>query len=1228
MPQHRHFSRRPFGALALALSLITAVSWSQQRPPEPGRGATERFDTEVGTLLNKYCLRCHNQETMESGIRLDRLDGTLPSKRLFLWRDVLKQIKGQAMPPEDERQPSAAERRFLSEWITQAMTAARARDTQKNGSVRRLTVAQYRNTLRDLLGLEEDLTDVLPADGISPEGFVNHSRTLTLSPLLLEAYFDIAAKALAVSIVDPQSKPVIETFRMDLGLSINPEPYPDKLILGAGSVLLNNANVRVTELAPDKPFDYQPFRMQTAFDFIEGYQGNATVRGWRKFNSIYHAVFACMRGTGGYPRGAAYETVTDGLLLRPAIPSSEIFGQESTYGPRANFKVSLRELPDRGNFRVTVQAAKVDDGLLLGPDSPPRKPTAGESQIAIPKPRQSPVVEISSSGVYQADVYIGPAAAVTVPPNASQLEVGLIGIWPLDGDANRRPAQPPLLGRLVGEAQFVDSPFGKAISVDGKAASVVIPRDETIKIGEGEFTVAAWIRPHKLQQGGIVCLGGYGYTHGWVFDMPNDQGILRLETARPGKMHNGTVQSRAGVLRANQWQHVAAVVRRGENMTRLYVNGYEVGVGSIEKWDLDNPDVDLYIGRVQNAQLFAGEIDDVRLYRRALGLAELEALIEPGRRFAQAPATGKPQNLRLTLGDRSFSGILSQPSFVAVRLPAGPLRVHARYANDSPVQRVVLTRLDDLPAKDAQLTIRRFSRFEQRSPQLGVHLGLRRDCGSTLHRVGVAHAVTSTDLSEFVFAGAINNFPSPDTEEGNPNYLAGLRDIGIRSEYTDGREMPRLRIRSIEFEGPYYDSWPPASHRNLFIETTHRAESADYADQIIRSFATRAFRRPVTDSEQASLFAVWQNSYARDGDFRQSVRDVLLVVLTSPQFLFLIEHSKSPDAEDLDDYELASKLSYFLWNTAPDRQLLELASKGALHGSLDQQLTRMIVSPRFGTCVHEFTSQWLALDKFDVVQIDRSRHPRLTRDTKTELRKEPIRFVHYLIEHNLPLKNLIQSDFILANEVVAGYYGLADRCEAGLSFVPLQHELPHLGGILSQASILAGLSDGRESNPVKRGAWLARKIIAELPDDPPPNVPQLDQEQDPQLTLRQKLERHRNQKGCANCHAGIDPWGLPFEQFDAGGLLKPAAEIDARATLPDKTQVEDLTALKTYLANDRIDRVAFSFLKHLAVYAVGRSLTYNELVFLEEQGLELKADGYRMQDMIRFVVGSDLFLKK
>lgn len=1213
----------------LAVALTAAAGWAQPTHAQPtqlsasdqpnAESVQQSFQKQLQPLLKKYCLRCHNAEKMESGIRLDQLDGSVPDERIRHWKNIQSQVDDEAMPPEDEAQPTPEERASIVKWIDGGILFARSRVVPKNGSARRLTVVQYRNTLQDLLGIDDDLTDALPPDSVSKDGFVNNGQTMLLSPLLLEGYFNIAEQALDLSIVDESEKPVVQFMRMELGADINSTPFPESLILGANSHLLANQDFVVTQPRPEKPFQYTPLEIQTKYRFHEGYQGNSTVRGWRDYDSIYHAVFACMRGNPGYPKGLAFETVPAGLLLRPAIPSAELFGVESTYGPKANFKISLRELPEHGRFRVTIKAAKYDDALLLDPGTDTPRPI-GEASLDAELDGETASLEVPEAGIYQVDVYLNSSQPKPREPDDSKLAEGLVGSWSLDDEVRSGETETALVGQLVGDAKFTDSPFGKAVSLAGDSGAVVVPRENAMNVGEGEFTVAAWIRPTQLRQAGIVCLGGYGYTHGWLLDMPDGKGVLRIETAKPDGA-NGTVQSRPGVIRVNQWQHVAVVVRRGDSKTRLYVNGYEVGSGIIGSANLDNPKVDLHIGRVQEANLFKGDIDEVRIYRRALDVSEVSALVAPGRPFAQAPPSEKPHNLRLNLGQRNFSGLLRQPAFLAVRLPKGPLDVRAVYDGASIVKRLTFTRLEP-----SDPIASRFAQFEERSPGVGVHVGLRRDCGSTLTRVGSVKQVSNTELDDYVFVDAISNYPSPDVQKENDNYLAGVREIGVRSEFTDGRDAPRLIIRSVEFEGPYYESWPPASHRSIFIPSPNRSDPEAYARDIIESFAKRAYRRPANPAELETLMAVWTESFKSSHNFTQSIKDALIVVLTSPQFLFLIENSAGPQPEAIDEWELASKLSYFLWNTPPDERLLKLAQGGNLHRQLSSETTRMIRDARFRKFTNEFAAQWLSLDKFDVVEIDRKKFPTLTRDTRTQLRREPVEFLNYLIEENLPVKNLVRSDFILANEVVASYYGLATQTESGFQFTPVRHGDKHLGGLLTQSAILAGLSNGRESNPVKRGAWLARKIIAEPPDDPPPNVPALE-EDTTHLPLRERLKRHRNQPGCVKCHEGIDPWGVPFEEFDAGGLRK-RGEVDARSTLPDDTEVAGLIALKDYLAEDRVDQVAFSFLKHLSAYAVGRSLTYNESRMLKEESVELKADGYRMQDMIRFVVTSEIFLEK
>ena len=291
LPPRRNSQFIPWLLILLPILLKTpAVAQDSAVNPQNSTDAADRiavFETKVRPLLTERCARCHNADKMTSGIRVDQISGIPEDRHLALLEDIREQIDSAAMPPENEPGLTAEQRTTITHWIDSAVRAAREQGAQKNGAMRRLTIAQYRNSLRDLLGIQEDLTDALPADAISKDGFTNNAALMTLSPLQSEAWFEIVQRALQQSIVDESAVPVIQTFRMDLGRSINPEPTRDQLILGANSELLPSTDFQVIELAPHKPFVFQPWQMKRSFDFIEGYVGNDTDRKSTRLNSSH-----------------------------------------------------------------------------------------------------------------------------------------------------------------------------------------------------------------------------------------------------------------------------------------------------------------------------------------------------------------------------------------------------------------------------------------------------------------------------------------------------------------------------------------------------------------------------------------------------------------------------------------------------------------------------------------------------------------------------------------------------------------------------------------------------------------------------------------------------------------------------------------------------------------------------------------------------------------------------
>src|SRR5262245_13422585 len=262
---------------------VTARYVMGQARADNEKALESTFNDFVTPFFKNNCLSCHNAELSTAGVRVDELEAKLGDNHIQTWEAIRRRVRDGSMPPKGLPQPAAADRQRVADWITQALEVARLRPSPKNGLVRRLTVAQYRNTLRELLLLDDDLTGGLPPDAVSKDGFLNNKDTLQLSPLLTESYIEIAEEALSRAIVDPSQKPTVQNFRVDLGANVNPAPIKEKLILGAGSALLNNEDVLVTQLTPKKSFPYDPFFMRTKYRFIEGYQGNDTVRGWRDF---------------------------------------------------------------------------------------------------------------------------------------------------------------------------------------------------------------------------------------------------------------------------------------------------------------------------------------------------------------------------------------------------------------------------------------------------------------------------------------------------------------------------------------------------------------------------------------------------------------------------------------------------------------------------------------------------------------------------------------------------------------------------------------------------------------------------------------------------------------------------------------------------------------------------------------------------------------------------------
>ncbi|MEE2940690.1 MAG: DUF1592 domain-containing protein [Planctomycetota bacterium] len=520
-------------------------------------------------------------------------------------------------------------------------------------------------------------------------------------------------------------------------------------------------------------------------------------------------------------------------------------------------------------------------------------------------------------------------------------------------------------------------------------------------------------------------------------------------------------------------------------------------------------------------------------------------------------------------------------------------------------------------------------------PALRVYAGTRTDDGMDYATFGDAVEVTAPrgEPETHTFVARLENLPVPEPESGDDEILSGFLLLGLWNDHLvkdKSQTGPPLLVESIEVEAPFHPVWPPASYTEVFHDSPRRADEGVYAREVIAAFLERAFRRPVSDETVERYHAFWRAGRAGFPTFEESIQEVLTAALCSPNFLYMAEPETDGDSiVEADDWILASRLSFFLWDAPPDEELRALAGAGALRRELEAQVDRMLDDPRSRRFVEAFAEEWLRLDRLEQMTVDARKFPRFTRFVKRDMREETISFLERMFAEDLDVLTLVDSDWVMLNQNLAEFYGVEDVF--GPEFRPV--EVPReegRGGLLSQGAFLVGHSDGVHPHPIKRAVWLKERILGDPPPPPPPNVPDLDPTapgfQD--LTLKEQLELHRDSASCRDCHAGIDPYGVAFERYGATGLLEPERKgrpVDASTTLPDGTAVDGVAALKRHLLDSEADAVALSFIEHLYAYALGRDVSFTDEEDLASILEDARADGLRVRAIARAICTSPAF---
>lgn len=431
-----------------------------------------------------------------------------------------------------------------------------------------------------------------------------------------------------------------------------------------------------------------------------------------------------------------------------------------------------------------------------------------------------------------------------------------------------------------------------------------------------------------------------------------------------------------------------------------------------------------------------------------------------------------------------------------------------------------------------------------------------------------------------------------------------------------------------------------SDYHKRIITTTPEQEGGDAklaTAKVINGIACRAFRRRVEPQEIERLTNL-ALSVQEDGDsFEESIQVALQAILISPQFLFRVEPPPAglslQDYRDLDDFELATRLSYFLWSTMPDQELFAVAAQGQLrqNENLIKQVERMLRDKRAQSFVHNFAGQWLTLRKLRDFQPDPNVYPRWNDDIRKAAEYETKAFFFGVMKRNMSVLSLLEADFTYLNEDLAEYYGI-DGVE-GDHFRAVSLKGTQRAGLLTHASILAVTSNPTRTSPVQRGKWILENLLAMPPPPAPAGVPELEEKKQGELTgtLRERLEQHRADPACANCHKLMDPLGFALENFDAVGQYRTKdgnLNVDPIGELPGGIKVRGADDLRKILIKKHGDDFVECLTEKVLTYALGRGLEYYDKCTVDQIVEALRQDDYRFHTLIKQIVLSDPFQKK
>ncbi len=520
-----------------------------------------------------------------------------------------------------------------------------------------------------------------------------------------------------------------------------------------------------------------------------------------------------------------------------------------------------------------------------------------------------------------------------------------------------------------------------------------------------------------------------------------------------------------------------------------------------------------------------------------------------------------------------------------------------------------------------------------------IHTGVLFAKAPAVYWVGKFEA--TRELKEFTFDAWI--------QEG---HAFGIMPIDKTIKWVNAREIQdqvvlengstAIAIEQLEVQRIYPGLEPDALKQRLFgsisvkgNELISKEPEAALETQLIQ-FASRAFRRPIDSLDIAPYFAFAKDELRSTGSLLKALRAGYRAILISHRFLFFQE-----EPGRLDDFSIASRLSYFLWSSPPDDILITLAKNGQLSDpeAIEQQVERMLKDPKAEQFIKDFADSWLELRDIDFTTPDPKLYPEFDDILMRSMLDETYAFLQYILEENLSVTNIVDSDFTILNERIAHHYGIDFGLGTGLKKVTLD-EADHRGGVITQASVLKVTANGTTTSPIIRGVWLLERILGKHIPPPPDQVPAVEPDIRGATNIRDQLDKHRSTPSCMACHQVIDPPGFALENYDviggwrdhyraigAGRSWTDGPAVDPSYELPDGRTFQDIREFKSILLEDP-DQIARNLINQVLTYATGAEIQFADRREIEDIIQDLKGEGYGFRSLIHAVTQSEIFLSK